>query len=232
MKKKKPKKDVEDAVKILDKKLNRRKALSTGAKVGAAAVGGIVVGFLGGWFAKPSAPAATITSTLVSTATKTVTAPGTTVTVTKTQVSTAPTTVTTTAIVRKPTITDQWGHGPWDSINWDKPLPWTKRLTKVEVGTIPDNWIKRFPFLEKYRPDKTAAIGGYVLPEGWKEAVKGVDKLRFLNYGGMPHDPATAMGLAAFEDLTGIRIEYEEMEELTLWTKTVSIMTAKSDAID
>lgn len=229
---------------LLRKKMTRRKALSTGAKIGIAAVGGIIVGFAGGWLSKPAAAPTTYTTTVVSSApaktvTKTVTIPGTTVTVTKTQLTTAPpttittpTTVVTTQIIRKPSITDQWGPGPWDSINWDKPLLWPDRLKKVEVGPIPDHWIDRFPFLETYRPEKVAAIGGYVLPEGWKEAVRGVDKLRFLNYGGMPHDPATAMGLAAFEDLTGIRIEYEEMEELTLWTKTVSIMTAKSDAID
>lgn len=234
---------------ILGKKISRRQALSTGAKVGVAAIGGLIIGGLAGYFAKPAAPAATVTKTVTSTAagaattvtapastvTKTVTVPGTgaTATVTETVTVTSTATATATAPPARPiTIVDQWGHGPWDSINWDKPYVWPERLNKVEVDTIPDNWIERFPFLETYRPDKKAAVRGYVLPEGWKDAVKGVDKLKFLNYGGMPHDPATAMGLAAFEDLTGIRIEYEEMEELTLWTKTVSIMTAKSPDID
>lgn len=229
----------------MKRKLSRRAALGTAGKVAIGVIVAGVVAGVGGYFAGKgaAAPPQTITTTVTAPgATQTVTAPGTTVTQKVTETVTAPaTTVTVTKTVtatapaappRPISIVDQWGPGPWESINWDKPLTWTERLSKVEVGTIPDHWIERFPFLETYRPEPVAAIGGYVLPEGWEKAVQGVDKLRFLNYGGMPHDPATAMALARFEDLTGIRIEYEEMEELTLWTKTVSIMTAKSDEID
>ena len=210
---------------ILKRKVSRRYALSTAAKIGISAVVAGVAGGIIGYAIKPTAPP--VTTTVTKTAT--VTAPATTTTVTKvvTKTVTAPATT-----IKRVAISDIWGPGPWDSINWDKPLSWPERLRRVKIGKIPDHWIDKFSFLETYRPDKIAAIGGYVLPEGWKEAIKGVDKLRFLNYGGMPHDPATAMGFAAFEDLTGITIEYEEMEELTLWEKTVSILTAKSPEID
>ncbi len=117
-----------------------------------------------------------------------------------------------------------------EQINWDKP-DWVDRLTGVEIGKIPDHWIERWPFLKTYRAEPIAAIKGYQLPEGWKKAVEGVKVIRFLNYGGIAHDPATAMGMSAFEDMTGIRVEMTEMEELTLWLKTISIMTAKSSAV-
>lgn len=77
----------EESSGILGKKISRRQALSTGAKVGIAAVGGLIVGGVAGYFAKPAAPAETITKTVTqaTTVTKTVTA------------TAAPTTVTTTA---------------------------------------------------------------------------------------------------------------------------------------
>ncbi|HID17123.1 TPA: hypothetical protein EYP26_02375, partial [Candidatus Bathyarchaeota archaeon] len=121
---------------------------------------------------------------------------------------------------------------PWERIEWNEP-PMKERLTGLEVGSIPDHWIERFPTLKTYGGwEGIGAIDGYELPEGWEKAVEGVDKLRFLNYGGLPHDPATQMAMCKFEDLTGIKVEAREMEELTLWLKTVAIMTAKSDAID
>jgi ABC-type glycerol-3-phosphate transport system substrate-binding protein len=119
---------------------------------------------------------------------------------------------------------------PWEKIEWDSP-DWVDRLTGVEIGPIPDHWIERWPFLKTYRKERIAAIKGFQLPKGWKKAVEGVKQIKFLNYGGMAHDPATAMGMSAFEDMTGIRVVREDMEELTLWLKTISIMTAKSDAI-
>jgi len=201
---------------ILHKRLTRRKALSTTAKIAigvvvGAAVGGGIAYYTSQQAAKPAAP---------TTVTKVVTQK---VTVSPTPSMTVSTTTTTPVIAIE--------KEPWRLIKWDKPS-WEERLTEVKVGEIPKHWIERFPFLKTYKEKPIAAIGGYKLPEGWKEAVSGVDVIRFLNYGGLAHDPAIALAMCAFEDLTGIRVEAKEMEELTIWLKTVSIMTAKSDAID
>jgi len=47
----------------------------------------------------------------------------------------------------------------------------------------------------------------YILPEGWKEAVKGVTKIKVSNFGALEHDPATVQNAKAFEQLTGIKVE-------------------------
>jgi ABC-type glycerol-3-phosphate transport system substrate-binding protein len=70
-------------------------------------------------------------------------------------------------------------------------------------------------------------VGGYIWPEGWQEAVKGVKSLSFFNFGGLPHDPAIGIAIAAFEAKTGIEINAQAMEELGLWLKTVAAMTAR-----
>jgi len=121
----------------------------------------------------------------------------------------------------------------YELIKWDKP-DWETRLTNYEVGKMPDHWIQRFPELIDNFPGKKgmAAIGGYVPPEGWEKAVKGVEKITFLNYGGLPGDPAIEQAMCRYEDLFGIRVEAIAMEELSLWMKTLSILTAHSDAID
>jgi len=67
----------------------------------------------------------------------------------------------------------------WGQIDWNAPKPWTERL----LG------------------DK------YILPEGWKEAVKGVEKIVFINSGSLAGDIATCMNMLRFEELTGIKVE-------------------------
>jgi len=66
---------------LLKKKVSRRKALSTGAKIGVAAGISLAVGFIGGWFTRESfVPQPTYTSTV----TKTVTSSAPMTTITKT----------------------------------------------------------------------------------------------------------------------------------------------------
>ena len=114
----------------------------------------------------------------------------------------------------------------WLQIQWDKPLPWAERLKGIELADeLPQEFIEQEPWL-KDQPKKTVAVGGYIWPEGWEEAVKGVDSLSFFNFGGLPHDPAIGIAIAAFEAKTGIDINAQAMEELGLWLKTVAAMTA------
>ena len=115
----------------------------------------------------------------------------------------------------------------WLQIQWNKPQPWAERLKGIELADqLPQEFIKQEPWL-KDQPKKTVAVGGYIWPEGWEEAVKGVDSLSFFNFGGLPHDPAIGIAIAAFEAKTGIEINAQAMEELGLWLKTVAAMTAK-----
>jgi|GEM_PF-466463 len=205
-----------------EKKIDRRKYIKyvgAGAAVAAAAAIGYGVSEL----TRPPPPTPTTVVT-------TVPAPTTIVTTTV-----KPTTIVTTVpTVTTVTTAPQFPLPPKtvELINWDKP-DWVTRLTGLEIGEIPAHWIERWPFLRTYnvKLGTKAAIKGYELPDGWKKAVEGVKVIKFLNYGGIKHDPATAMGMSAFEDLTGIRVEMEEMEELALWLKTISIMTARSNAI-
>lgn len=65
-------------------------------------------------------------------------------------------------------------------MDWDKPKPAAERI-------LADEWIP---------------------PEGWEEAVKGVDKLVITNCGGMKGDIATLVNFKIFTKRTGIPIEY------------------------
>ncbi|MGB9700456.1 MAG: extracellular solute-binding protein [Thermodesulfobacteriota bacterium] len=77
-------------------------------------------------------------------------------------------------------------------------------------------------------------IGGekYVLPEGWKEATKGVIKIKVSNFGALEHDPATVQNAKRFEELTGIKVELLAWAEPPIVAKTISIFAAKSKAVD
>ncbi|MBC7189005.1 extracellular solute-binding protein, partial [Candidatus Aerophobetes bacterium] len=77
-------------------------------------------------------------------------------------------------------------------------------------------------------------IGGpaYILPEGWKEAVAGVKKIRVSNFGALEHDPATVANAKRFTELTGIEVELLPWAEAPIVAKTVSILAAKSPAVD
>ena len=88
------------------------------------------------------------------------------------------------------------------------------------------NWNKPKPIGERVGSPK------YVLPEGWKEAVKGVSKIKVSNFGALEHDPATVQNAKAFEQLTGIKVELLAWAEPPIVAKTVSIFAAKSASVD
>jgi multiple sugar transport system substrate-binding protein len=93
---------------------------------------------------------------------------------------------------------------PYELIQWNKPKPISQR------------------------------IGGqqYILPEGWKEAVAGVTKIKVSNFGALEHDPATVQNAKRFEELTGIKVELLAWAEPPIVAKTISIFAAKSGAVD
>ena len=77
-------------------------------------------------------------------------------------------------------------------------------------------------------------IGGpeYILPEGWKEAIAGVTKIKVSNFGALKHDPATVANAKRFEELTGIKVELLGWAEPPIVAKTVSIFAARSKSVD
>jgi ABC-type glycerol-3-phosphate transport system substrate-binding protein len=92
---------------------------------------------------------------------------------------------------------------PWEKIDWNKPRSWPERLLA----------------------DK------YILPEGWEEAVEGVEKISFYNIGGIETDIATKMNMMRFEELTGIEIEAIPLAPAFVLSKTLSTLVAKDKAI-
>jgi len=118
--------------------------------------------------------------------------------------------------------------GP-DDIKWDKPVPIVKRITgQGPLEVIP-------PELEGYGvklAEKKAMLTGYELPEGWKEAIKGVKKLVLTNSGSLPYDPATVLNAKIFEKMTGVHLELIEMKDELLWPKTLSVAMAKATDVD
>ncbi|RPJ11024.1 MAG: hypothetical protein EHM36_02295, partial [Deltaproteobacteria bacterium] len=94
---------------------------------------------------------------------------------------------------------------------------------------------KPFEMIEWNKPKPVSErIGGekYVLPDGWKEAVKGVAKIKVSNFGALEHDPATVQNAKRFEELTGIKVELLAWPEPPIVAKTVAIFAAKSQAVD
>jgi ABC-type glycerol-3-phosphate transport system substrate-binding protein len=77
-------------------------------------------------------------------------------------------------------------------------------------------------------------IGGpaYVLPDGWKEAIAGVKRIKVSNFGALKHDPATVQNAKKFEELTGIKVQTLAWAEAPIVAKTISIFAAKSPAVD
>lgn len=88
---------------------------------------------------------------------------------------------------------------PWELINWNKPVPAPERLSADE----------------------------YILPEGWREAVKGVDRILHFNAGGMEHDPGTLANFKLFEKLTGIKVDYVEVSDQILLQKTINALVGR-----
>jgi len=72
----------------------------------------------------------------------------------------------------------------------------------------------------------------YVLPQGWKEAIAGVTKIKVSNFGALQHDPATVANAKRFEELTGVKVELLAWAEAPLVAKTTSIFAAKSKSVD
>jgi len=92
----------------------------------------------------------------------------------------------------------------WENINWNAPVPLYQRV----MG------------------DK------YILPEGWKKAVKGIDFIEFINSGSMEYDPAMAESIRQFEELTGIKCKYQELGENDINSKQTTILRAKMSDLD
>ncbi len=118
--------------------------------------------------------------------------------------------------------------GPAD-IKWEKPVPMVKRITgQGPVEVIP----KEYDDYGVKLSGKKGMLTGYQLPEGWKEAIKGVKKLVLTNSGGLKHDPATVLNAKVFEKLTGIHLDIIEMKDPLLWPKTLSVAMARSTDVD
>ena len=72
----------------------------------------------------------------------------------------------------------------------------------------------------------------YTLPEGWKEAVTGVTRIRVSNSGALRNDPATVANARRFQELTGIQVEILPWAEPVVDARTVAVLSARSDAVD
>ena len=126
------------------------------------------------------------------------------------------------------TATTVWAVGPGD-IKWDQPVSMVERIT----GQGPVEVIS--PEYNDYGvtlAGKKGMLTGYKLPEGWREATRGVKKLVLTNSGGLPHDPATVLNAKVFEKLTGIHLEIIEMKDPLLWPKALAVLMAKSTDVD
>ena len=162
---------------MLSKKLSRRQAISTTAKIGVAAVAGVVVGSIGGWLAgsqlvKPAT--VTMTQTIERTVTETVTKRE---EITKTITAPA-TTVSTTPAKEDPYMTDPEG---WfkdlkgvtiriaeeagrmaDAIEYIKPDFEKMTGAKIEVGHFPAD-----TFQHEMRVEATQRTGAWDAFETW-----------------------------------------------------------------
>ena len=114
-------------------------------------------------------------------------------------------------------------------IDWNSPASVFDRITgQGPVEVIP-------PELEDYGvklAGKKAMLTGYVLPDGWKEAIGGVKKLVLTNSGSLVHDPATVINATIFEKMTGVHMEFIEMKDALIWPKTMAAAMAKSTDVD
>ncbi len=90
------------------------------------------------------------------------------------------------------------------AIDWNKPLSWPQRLLA----------------------DK------YVLPEGWKKATEGVTEITFYNSGGLAYDIATAMNMARFQELTGIKVNAVPVSADLAEAKSLTTLVAKDTKVD
>jgi ABC-type glycerol-3-phosphate transport system substrate-binding protein len=114
-------------------------------------------------------------------------------------------------------------------IDWNNPASIYDRITgQGPVEVIP-------PDLEDYGvklAGKKGMLTGYVLPEGWREAIGDVKKLVLTNSGSLVHDPATVINATIFRKMTGVHMEFIEMKDALIWPKTMAAAMAKSTDID
>lgn len=72
----------------------------------------------------------------------------------------------------------------------------------------------------------------YILPQGWKEATKGITSIAFTNSGSLEYDPAMAKNMEIFKKLTGIEPIPMVVPESVLHTKQSAILRASSPRLD
>ncbi len=87
----------------------------------------------------------------------------------------------------------------YEMIDWNKPKPMPERLLADE----------------------------YILPDGWKEATKGVKELVFFNSGALKDDIGTAIGMDLYEKMTGIKMRCLEVGAAYTFPKLLSVLTSK-----
>lgn len=92
---------------------------------------------------------------------------------------------------------------PWEMIKWNEPKPWPERLTSDH----------------------------YILPEGWKEATKGVKEITYYNSGALQSDIATVMNIKTFEKLTGIKVNAIPVAPSLVYPKSLSTLVSKDKSI-
>ncbi len=119
-------------------------------------------------------------------------------------------------------------------INWNAPGSFVDRLISPgEIVVVPEEIVQKIK--ADYRVDvsgKTMMLTGYQLPEGWKEATQGVEKIVLTNSGSLSSDAATAINAALFEKMTGIHIQFIEMDDPMLWPKALSTLMAGDTSVD
>ena len=57
-------------------------------------------------------------------------------------------------------------------------------------------------------------------------------RIRVSSFGALQNDPATVINAKRFQELTGIEVEILRWAEAPIVARTVSIFSAKSDAVD
>ncbi len=91
----------------------------------------------------------------------------------------------------------------WETINWNKPVSMVERISG----------------------DK------YILPEGWEDAIKGVDELAYYNSGSLAGDIATAVNIKLFEEMTGLRIKPIPVSSELEHVKTLATLIAEDGSV-
>ena len=98
--------------------------------------------------------------------------------------------------------------------------------TQEEGGLSMIDWNKPASIYDR------VAVGKYVLPEGWKQAIGNTKELTFINSGSIDYDPAMAKGMEDFTRMTGIKLTAIEIGEELLHTKQSAMLRAKSPKLD